>query len=404
MTVQLDYVKPIANDGTIETGLRAQINELANENNNSIKYVGSEIYRPIPSASTNYTSINNVYAAYFSISGKANKTLSYKIGLRGESSNYDGKLLNTGQAFSNKYPLSLFPSIFLKKDLSKTDQLQLSITRRVNRPNFFQIIPFVDYSDSLNIQRGNADLVPEFTTSGELSYSKTQGSGTLLISGYYKYTDNLITRFLKQEINPISGRLDLINTFVNANSSINYGAEFTYMNKILNWWDFTANLNVYNSKINTENVDVNQVNDALWSAFGKINNSIILPKKWVIQLSGDFQSKTNMPITQNQGMQGPGGMQAQSSSQGYIEPFFGIDMAIKKSFLKNDMASVTLSFNDLFRTRGNTRISYGEGFYQSYYRISNPQQIRLTLSYRFGKMDMNAIKKNNNNMEGMQMQ
>ena len=84
MTVQLDYVKPIANDGTIETGLRAQINELANENNNSIKYVGSEIYRPIPSASTNYTSINNVYAAYFSISGKANKTLSYKIGLRGE--------------------------------------------------------------------------------------------------------------------------------------------------------------------------------------------------------------------------------------------------------------------------------------------------------------------------------
>jgi hypothetical protein len=149
---------------------------------------------------------------------------------------------------------------------------------------------------------------------------------------------------------------------------------------------------------------VNQVNDALWSAFGKINNSLILPKKWVIQLSGDFQSKTNMPITQNQGMQGPGGMQAQSSSQGYIEPFFGIDMAIKKSFLKNDMASVTLSFNDLFRTRGNTRISYGEGFYQSYYRISNPQQIRLTLSYRFGKMDMNAMKKNNNNMEGMQMQ
>lgn len=406
MTIQLDYVKPVKNEGTIETGLRTQINELANENNNTIKYVGSEIYRPIPSASTNYESTNNVYAAYFSISGKANKTLSYKIGLRGESSNYDGKLLSTGQAFSNKYPLSLFPSIFLKKDLSKTDQLQLSITRRVNRPNFFQIIPFVDYSDSLNIQRGNANLVPEFTTSGELSYSKTQGSGTLLISGYYKYTDNLITRFLKQEINPISGKLDLINTFVNANSSINYGAEFTYMNKFLNWWDFTANLNLYNSKINASNVDVKQVNEALWSAFGKINNSFTLPKKWVIQLSGDFQGKTNMPVSQNQGMQGgPPGMQAQSSSQGYIEPFFGIDMAIKKSFLKNDMASVTLSFNDLFRTRGNTRISYGEGFYQSYYRIANPQQIRLTLSYRFGKMDMNAMKKNNtNNMEGMQMQ
>jgi hypothetical protein len=405
ITIQTDYVKPIAHEGTIEMGLRAQINELANENNNSIKAVGSEVYKPITSASINYKSINNVYAAYFSISGKA-PSFSYKLGLRGESSNYDGELLNTKQQFSNNFPLSLFPSIFLKKDLSKTDALQLSITRRVNRPNFFQIIPFVDYSDSLNISRGNADLVPEFTASGEIAYSKTQGSATFLVSGYYKYTDNLITRFLKQEINPISGRTDLINTFVNANSSINYGTEFTYTNKLQNWWDLTANVNFYNSKINIANIDANQASDALWTAFGKINNNFMLPKKWVIQLSADYQGKTNLPVSQNQGMQGPPGNQAQSSSQGFIEPFYGIDLAIKKSFLKNDMASLTLAFNDMFKTRGNTRISYGEGFTQSYYRISNPQQIRLTLSIRFGKFDMNSMKKNNNSgsSEAMQMQ
>jgi hypothetical protein len=70
------------------------------------------------------------------------------------------------------------------------------------------------------------------------------------------------------------------------------------------------------------------------------------------------------------------------------------------------MASLTLAFNDMFKTRGNTRISYGEGFTQSYYRISNPQQIRLTLSIRFGKFDMNSMKKNNNSgsSEAMQMQ
>jgi len=282
----------------------------------------------------------------------------------------------------------------------------LSITRRVNRPNFFQIIPFVDYSDSLNISRGNADLVPEFTTSGELAYSKTKGSATFLVSGYYKYTDNLITRYLKQEINPISGKTDLINTYVNANSSINYGTEFIYTNKLQNWWDITANINFYNSKINIANIDANQVSDAMWTAFGKLNNNFTLPKKWVIQLSADYQGKTNLPVSQNQGMQGPPGNQAQSSSQGYIEPFYGIDLAIKKSFLKNDMASLTLSFNDMFRTRGNTRISYGEGFTQSYYRISNPQQVRLTLSIRFGKFDMSSIKKmsNSSSSEAMQMQ
>jgi len=98
--------------------------------------------------------------------------------------------------------------------------------------------------------------------------------------------------------------------------------------------------------------------------------------------------------------------QAQSSSQGYIKPFYGVDLALKKSFLKNQAASVTLAVNDIFRSRGNTIVSSGEGFTQSYYRLSNPQLIKLNLSYRFGKMDMNMFKKNKNqnSMEGMQMQ
>ncbi|WP_257088759.1 outer membrane beta-barrel family protein [Sphingobacterium sp. E70] len=74
--------------------------------------------------------------------------------------------------------------------------------------------------------------------------------------------------------------------------------------------------------------------------------------------------------------------------------------------MKNQAASVTLAVNDIFRTRGNTIISSGDGFYQEYYRLSNPQLVKLNLSYRFGKMDMNMFKKNKNqnSMEGMQMQ
>lgn len=405
MTIQSDYVKPLKGDGSFEAGIRAQINTLANINDNTIKAVGSENYVTVPSASTNYDSENSVYAAYLSFSGKVGKAFSYKTGLRAESSAYDGKLINTGEKFSNNFPVSLFPSIFLSKTLSKTDQMQLSVTRRVNRPNFFQLIPFVDYSDSLNIQRGNAGLVPEFTTSAELSYSKSKGTGTFLTSVYYKYTDNLITRYLNQEVNPISGKQDLINTYINANSSQNYGAEFTYTNKVQKWWDLTASLNFYNSKINTENIETSTPQDALWTTFGKLNNNFSLKNKWVIQLSGDFQGKTNMPITQAQGMGGPPMAQTQSSSQGYVEPFYGLDMAIKKTFMKNDVASLTLSFNDILKTRGNTRVSYGEGFNQTYYRLSNPQMVKLNFSIRFGKMDAKMFKKNaNSNMEGMQMQ
>ena len=401
-TYQIDYVKPLANGKKIETGIRINSTNLKNENQNLVKALGSDTYVDMPSASTNYESTNSVYAAYLSLEGKPSKTFSYKVGLRQESSYYNGKLLNTSETFSNKYPLNLFPSIFLSKTLKGSDQIQLSITRRVNRPNFFQIIPFKDYTDSLNIQRGNANLVPEFTTSGELSYSKSKGSGTFLTSVYYKYTDNLITRYLSKEVNAATGKTELINTFINANSSYNYGVEFTYMNKVLRFWDLTSSLNLYNSKINMSNIATSAQQDAMWTVFGKINNNFTLPKKYVIQLSFDYQGKTNMPVTQNQGQGGPGGggppgMQAQSSSQGYIMPFYGLDLAFKKSFLKNDMATVTLAFNDIFRTRGNTQISSGDGFTQTYYRLNNPQNIRLNLSFRFGQMSNSLFKKGGDN-------
>lgn len=406
LTYQIDYVKPLKNERKIEAGIRINSTFLKNVNDNSIKAVNSNSYVTIPSASTNYESTNTVYAAYFSLEGKPSKTFSYKLGLREESSYYNGKLLANNQTFTNNFPLSFFPSIFLSKTLKGSDQIQLSVTRRVNRPNFFQLIPFIDYSDSLNIQRGNPNLVPEFTTSGELSYSKSKGSGTFLTSVYYKYTDNLITRYLSKDINPLTGKLDLINTFINANSSYNYGVEFTYMNKLLRFWDLTASLNLYNSKINLDNIANSVSRDALWTVFGKINNNFTLPKKWVIQLSFDYQGKTNMPVTQNQGGQGgPPMMQAQSSSQGYIQPFGGVDLAFKKSFLKNDLATVTLSFNDIFRTRGNTQVLNGEGFSQTYYRLNNPQNIRLNLSFRFGQMTINMFKRNNDSgMDNSNMQ
>lgn len=399
---QSDYVKPLGEKGNLEMGIKAQINQIKNINDNSIKALGATDFQKIAAATTNYENQNNVYAAYVSVSGKAKSLFSYKLGLRGESSKYDGKLLNTNQTFSNKYPLSLFPSVFLTRELKKGEQIQLSVTRRVNRPNFFQQIPFIDYTDSLNITKGNADLVPEFTYSSEAAYSKTKGNNTFLATIYYKHTDNLITRYLSQELNPVSGKTDFINTYVNANSSQTYGLELTYTTQIQKWWDLTTNINFYNGKINTKNLEQEPSSD-IWTTFAKLNNNFKLPKKWAVQLSGDYQGKTNLPITQNQGF-GPPMMQAQSASQGYIKPYGGVDIAIKKTFLKNDVASASLSFNDIFKTRGNSQYSTGTGFTQTYYRLNNPQMIRLNLSYRFGKMDMSLFKRQNMKSQGEGMQ
>jgi ferric enterobactin receptor len=403
LTIQTDYVKPLKGNLKIETGLRAQLRTTESNNTTYIKGIGEPDFVPIPSATNNFRNKDNVYAAYISAKNTI-KNFGYQVGLRAESSDYQGELTNTGEEFSNKYPLSLFPSIFLSQKLKDKQELQLSVTRRINRPNFFQLIPYVDYTDSLNITQGNPNLKPEFTSSIEASYSKSfKGNHTLLATVYYKYTNDMITRFLKEDTNPVTGEQDIINTYINANSGYITGLELTAVDPLTKWWDMTANVNIYNSKINTDNI--NQLSqDAIWSWFGKLNNTFKLPKNYTIQLTADYQSKTNIPVNTGGGGFGPPMGQAQAASQGYIKAFWGMDIAFKKSFMKNNAATLTLGITDIFKTRYNSQYSYSPYFIQDYSRIMNPQMVRLNFSYRFGKIDMSLFKRQNmkSQAEGMQ--
>ncbi|PSL47852.1 outer membrane receptor protein involved in Fe transport [Chitinophaga niastensis] len=402
MTIQTDYVKPFANKLKLETGLRASIRDTKTNFNNYTYDHGKQDYVLIPAASNNYKNSDNVYAAYVSLSNTIHN-FGYKVGLRAESSDYTGELINLKQHFKNSYPVSLFPSLFLSQKLKQQQELQISYTRRINRPNFFQLIPFTDSTDKLNITKGNPGLVPEFTQSVEMSYLKTfKGNNTFLASIYYKHTDNLITRYLTKETDPVSGSELLINTYINANSSYSTGAELTTMNTLTKWWTVTGNVNIYNSKINTSSVGQSQ--DAMWSWFGKANSTFKLPASFEIQLTGTYQSKTNLPVNDNKGGQGgPMMQQSQNASQGYIASFYGVDAAIKKSFLKNNAASVTLSVNDIFRSRKTDQYSESPYFTQYYSRLRDPQMIRLNFAYRFGKIDAGLFKRKNMGagMQGM---
>jgi ferric enterobactin receptor len=233
-----------------------------------------------------------------------------------------------------------------------------------------------------------------------LSYLKTfKHANTLLISVYYNYTSNLITHYQDTGINPIGEKV-LINTYENANDSYNYGAEMTTTDNITNWWDLSLNINVYNSRINTNNL--NQPSQpSLWSYFGKFNNNFKLPGNFTIQLSSIYQSKTNLPVNTGGQSFGPQMSTTQSASQGYIKSFYGVDMAVKKTFLKNNAASVTLSFSDIFRTRWSDQFSQSPFFSQEFDRLKDPQLVRVVFAYHFGKMDMSIFKRKNMHTQGM---
>ncbi|WP_336514035.1 outer membrane beta-barrel family protein [Pollutibacter soli] len=410
-TIQADFVNPINDKSKFELGVRAAVRDVQSENLNYIYDPVSGDYIPVVVINANYKYIDRVLAAYGTYSNMIGKKFTYQLGLRLESSRYKGTLLTDGSEFTNSYPFSAFPSAFLTYKLSESQDLQLSYSRRINRPNFFQLMPFVDYSDSLNISRGNPALVPEFTNSLEVSYQKTfKKNHSLLFSTYFKYTNDLITRYQVKEQSQINGRDIIVNTWVNANNSMSYGFEVTSKNPLAKWLEVTTNLNLYNSSINGENLSQDLAN-SMWSFFGKMNAAFKLPQNYSIQLSGDYRSRSVLPQGgsggRGGGFGGGGGGPfggAQTTAQGYIADNYGVDIAIRKDFLKDKAASITLSVNDIFRTRVYATHSFSEYFVQDVSRRRDWQVFRLNFNWRFGKLDASLFKRKNtrSGMDGIQ--
>jgi hypothetical protein len=83
------------------------------------------------------------------------------------------------------------------------------------------------------------------------------------------------------------------------------------------------------------------------------------------------------------------------SAQGYIKPFYGVDFSIRKDFLKNNTASLTLQISDIFRTRLNSSYTQSVYFIQESDRRRDPQVLRLNFNWRFGKIDVSLLKRKN---------
>ena len=412
LVIQSDFTNPISEKSKFEIGLRAAFNDNNSLNNFYSYNSSSDLYEYIQALSNKYESNDRVLAAYATYSNLI-KNFGYQLGLRTESSSYEGFLPDKNEHFKTDFPLSFFPSVFLTQKMKNDQEMQLNYSRRINRPGFWQLFPFTDYSDSLNLSRGNPGLKPEFTNSLELSYQKIfKNKDNFLTSIYYKNTQNLISRYQVVEQNPVSGKDQLINTYINANSSYVTGLEMTMKNKITKWWELTTNMNLFTSKINIDDPTIPD-QDQFASWFGKINNSFKLPKNFTIQLSGEYQSKTILPPggSGNRGGGFGGGMFGQSTSaQGYVRPNYFVDAAVRFEFLKNKAASISLNVNDIFRTRRSYVHSESPYFIQDVFRRRDPQVFRLNFNWRFGKFDPNLLKRKNakgeresmNNMDGQQ--
>lgn len=403
---QADYENPITENSKIEAGVRAEHTDFYNNSllSTDSTGVGSAALVPRYAYSSKYRYTEHIYAAYGTFTSKIGSDLTYQIGARIESSKYDGDnmqqragLADTVTHFSNKFPLNLFPSLFVTYNLPNRQDLQFNYSRKINRPNFFQLLPLVDASNPYNLSQGNANLKPEFTSNYELSYNKSyEHSGNFLATVYMRYTSGLITSYQYS-----LGGDTLMNTYANANHSYTYGLELTNSIQATKIWNVTLNANMFKTEIDASNTAVAS-NNQRWSWNAKMNNDFKLPAGLTLQLNATYQGKTVLPnsggSSNSSGRGGGFNFSPLGSAQGYIGERFNLDAALKKDWkAKNGNSfSLILAMNDILRT--NYSKSYSETDFMTQYqkRLNNPQVFRLTFSWRFGKLDTNLFKRKNN--------
>lgn len=391
LVAQLDFVNPLTDKIKMEAGLRASLSDFDNDNNTEVFDTRNDLWRRVENFADLYEFEDAVYAAYTTMSYQT-KNWGFQGGLRVESSQYTGVLPDEGFTFENDFPLSLFPSVFVTHKFSDSENLQMSYSRRINRPHFFQLMPFTDFSDSLNLERGNPDLLPEFTNSLEFSYQKIfKGGHNLLISAYYKQATNLVTAYQFTEFVPSLGQEVVMSSYQNSSTGTAYGMEFTLRNTLWKNAELSSNINLYNARVDASNVEADLVNER-FTWFIKENFSWRLPKSFSFQTSVEYRSRAAFSPSSGRRYHGHGG--SSNTAQGYTKARWFMDLGLRKDLFDRKV-NVMLSVSDLFRTRISGSYSESQFFIQDTWRIRNPQQVRLNISYRFGKMDSSLFKRKN---------
>ena len=196
MTFQVDFVNPINDSTKFEFGVRSNGNLRAQENFFSSKK-GNQDFVPDPNISLDADILDMVNGIYFNYASRLKNGISYQVGLRYEQSKLEGKSKVAGvPTFGYDYyalDKALFPSVYLSKKLDKTSEIQLNFSRKIQRPNFMQLMPVIQNNDRQNIRIGNPKLQPKIVNLSELNYNKQFGNNNWLISAYFMLESNTIT-------------------------------------------------------------------------------------------------------------------------------------------------------------------------------------------------------------------
>lgn len=331
-----------------------------------------------PDLSNDYRITDVVNAAYINWTHKLNVNWGVQAGLRAEQTWFEADVRGPADGrrntFTYKYPngtddiaKALFPALYFSRKWEGSREFQINFSRKINRPNFFQVMPFIMFSDTRNIRLGNPALAPEFINLAEVNHLlpfKKNPRSNWLSSIFLRHTDNVITSFAYPL--PESNEI-LVNSWINGDESITYGWENTVKLELTK----TAQL-TFGGTVQYVEIGVGTLRRSGWMGNAKANFNMRLPKDWSFQINGEYEGKRPQP-------------------QGYAIPNGGVDVSASKDF--GTHWSTQLTVNDVFYTRLWGTILDTPNLYQETERRREMRFVRVNLTWKFGVQDASLFRR-----------
>ncbi len=351
-SARIDYLHPLKNNSRFEAGLKSSIVKTDNDANyDSIQF--GRIVHDI-NRSNHFIYEENINAVYANLSQPLSKKITAQFGLRLENTNAKGKQITTGENFSRHYT-QLFPTAYFQYKANDKNNFGANFGRRVSRPSYQSLNPFIRFIDRYTFSQGNPNLKPSVSNNIELVHTwKNQITTTV----NYTYIKDIIQGIIQQkgeEAYNMPSNVSSLNQFgiaINANTPIN------------KWWTSNMNLNVYND----------HYKGVIKGADVDLNGTTFL-------LSGTQQFKVTKTMTAEiNGRVRYGGL------EGVIvtKPIAFMGVGISQQILKNK-GTLRLAARDIFwtqRLRGTTR--YGNVDVEMR-QVSETQVVTIGFTYSFSK-------------------
>ena len=382
-TVQIDFVNPLSDGRKFEAGARFFYKFTEFRNNIQGLTSPSTEFVKDTTQSDNYNITDMVNAAYATYTGKTFWNIGYQAGLRFEQTYYSGTLLDKGTNFFYNYPsnrdnllFSLFPSAYFSKKVGK-HEFQTNFSRKIQRPNFFQAMPFVMFADARNYRIGNPALKPEMINMAEVNYNNVFGKGNFLSSAYLHYHEQPISSFLYQAPGNPSVT---VNTFANGKDQWRYGFENTLRLNLHKNFNASINADVFYVYLKSGMIEgqPETVSEG-WSYKGKLSMNYTLPWQIQMQVNGNYEAP-------------------KAILNGMSREVYFMDFSLNKMYKMKWIFNFTIS--DVFNTKQFGYYVTANTFEQEFSRRRETRFIRFSVTYLFGKFDTSIMKRFRGNKGG----